>query len=314
MPTASVLGVRLFLRPDPAGLSSTRVATSPDFKTTLLASIHRLGDVRMLGRREALLMGQTAGGSWTRLRIPARYAWFEGLLVQSFIKLQKVDRLAILIVDDYQNGRPRRLRLECVDRAQPRDETLEASLVAMPGNRMEPGLWAVSSEGAGDRLAKLARAARKEWSGARPGMRLVSGRPWPLTLLALVLAIELVAGLVRIRWVLAGSYSWLPIIPTAAAAVVFAIYVMLVGVTLATLWRQARLGYVLALVVAAVQFVRPIALVIPVAHLMTFDRMAWYLLFSWLLPIYIWLALGLLYWEKRSRAQSTTPSSDSPAT
>jgi hypothetical protein len=67
------------------------------------------------------------------------------------------------------------------------------------------------------------------------------------------------------------------------------------------LFCQARLGYALALLVSAVQFVRPIAIVVPVAHLMSVESVAWYLGASWLFPLVIWSALVGLYQDRRSR-------------
>jgi hypothetical protein len=272
-----------------------------DFKTSVLASLDRLGNVRALGSREALLLGQTKAGGWTRLRIPARYSWMEGLMVRAFIKQRRIDRMAILIADDFDRGRPRRLRLECVDPALKQDEILEAPLVAMPGNSIQPGLWALKSEGAGARLARLAAAARLEWSGVQAPMRRLLGRPWMLTFLVAICALELGVDLLRIRSALAGSYTWLPIIPSDAAHIAWAIYVALLGVTIVFLFCQARPGYALALLVSAVQFVRPIAIVVPVAHLMSVESVAWYLGASWLFPLVIWSALVGLYQDRRSR-------------
>jgi hypothetical protein len=275
------------------------MATTADFKASALAALDRLGNVRALGSREALLLGQTATGSWKRMRLPARYSWFEGGMVRSFVRHFGIDRLAILVTDDFEKGRPRRLRLLCMDRARAQDETLESSLVAMPGNQTEPGLWALSSAGAGGRLAKLAHAARMEWSGKRAQMGLLLGRPWPLAVLVLELSGVLVVDLLRIRWVVAGTYDWLPIIPPAAADVAYAIYLVLIGATIVTVWRQTRLGYILALCLAAAQVVRPIALVIPVAQSMTVRNFVVYLGYAWIYPAAIVAMLGLLYLEKK---------------
>jgi hypothetical protein len=283
----------------PCGILTAGMATTPDFKTSALATLDRLGNVRVLGRRDALLLGQTATGSWKRLRLPARYSWLERGTVRGFVRHFGIDRLAILVSDDFANGRPRRLRLLCLDRANPKDETLEASLVAMPGNRMEPGLWALTSAGAGGRLAKLAHAARTEWSGVRPTFGVIMGRPWPLAVLVLELSLLLAADLLRIRWVVAGTYHWLPIIPLAAADVAFALYLVLIGATAVSLWRQTRLAYILALCLAAVQFARPIALVIPVGGSMTVSGVATYLAYSWIYPAAIVIMLGLLTFEKK---------------
>jgi hypothetical protein len=224
-----------------------------DFKTSVLASLDRLGNVRVLTSREALLLGQTKNGGWKRMRLPARYSWFEGLMVRAFIKQTRIGRLAILIADDFDHGRPRRLRLECVDPARTQDELLEAPLVAMPGNSIQPGLWAMRSETSGGRLAKLAHAARAEWSGApAPPMRLLLGRPWLLTLLVFALSLGLVEHLLRIRLIVTGYYSWLPIVPSAAANILYAADLVLIAATVVGLWLQSRVGYILALTLALV--------------------------------------------------------------
>jgi hypothetical protein len=279
------------------------MATTADFKTSALAALDRLGNLHVLGSREALLLGQTATGSWKRLRLPAHYSWIEGGMVRGFVRHFGVDRLAILVTGDFEKGKPRRLQLLCMDRAHPQDETLEASLVAMPGNRMEPGLWALRSAGAAGRLAKLAHAARTEWSGVRPTLGVILGRPWPLAVLVLELSLVLAADLLRIRWVVAGNYDWLPMIPLAAADVAYALYLVLIGATVVSLWRQTRLGIILALCLAAVQFVRPIALVIPVAQSMSVRDIALYVGYAWIYPAAIVIMLGLLSIErKRSQA------------
>jgi hypothetical protein len=276
-----------------------------DFKTSVLASLDRLGNVRALGSREALLLGQTASGGWTRLRLPARYSWFEALMVRAFIKQKRLDRLAILVADEFDHGRPRRLRLECVDPARKQDEILEAPLVAMPGNSMQPGLWALRSEGTGGRLAKLARAARAEWSDAPAApMRLLLGRPWLLTLLVFALSLGLVEHVLRIRWIVAGHYSWMPFVPPQAANIMYAADVVLIAATVVGLWRQSRLGYVLALTLAGVEFVRPIVIIIPVARSMTVSEVAVYLVLSWLFSALILVTFLALYLERRSRKLS----------
>jgi hypothetical protein len=272
-----------------------------DFKTSVLASLDRLGNFRVLGSREALLIGQTAAGGWKRLRLPARYSWFEALLVRAFIKQTRIGRLAILIADDFDHGRPRRLRLECVDPARTQDELLEAPLVAMPGNSIQPGLWALRSEGSVGRLAKLAHAARAEWSGTpAPPMRLLLGRPWLLTLLVFALSLGLVEHLLRIRWIVMGYDSWLPMVPSVASNVMYAADVVLIAATVVGLWLQSRVGYVLALTLALVEFVRPIAVVIPVAASMTTTGIARYLGAQWLTSALICIALGTIYFERRT--------------
>jgi hypothetical protein len=270
-----------------------------DFKTSVLASLDRLGNFRVLGSREALLIGQTKTGAWKRLRLPARYSWFEALMVRAFIKQTGIGRLAILIADDFDHGRPRRLRLECVDPARKQDELLEAPLVAMPGNSIQPGLWSLKSESSGGRLAKLAHAARTEWSGVEPPMRRLLGRPWLLTILVLEMSLQLATDFLRIGRLVGGTYNWLPIIPLSAGDVAYAAYMVLFGAAVVALWRQTRLGYLLALTVTAVQIARPIALVVPVARSMTVDGVAKYLGFSWVFPAAILIMLGLVYMERK---------------
>jgi hypothetical protein len=99
--------------------------------------------------------------------------------------------------------------------------------------------------------------------------------------------------------VVAGTYDWLPIIPPAAADVAYAFYLVLIGATIVTVWRQTRLGYILALCLAAAQVVRPIALVIPVAQSMTVRNFVVYLGYAWIYPAAIVAMLGLLYLEKK---------------
>lgn len=287
----------------PYGILTGGMDAPADFKTSVLASLDRLGNVRVLGSREALLIGQTATGGWKRLRLPARYSWFEGIMVRAFIRQTRIGRLAILIADDFDHGRPRRLRLECVDPARTQDEILEAPLVAMPGNSIAPGLWALRSESSGGRLGKLAHAARAEWSGApAPPMRLLFGRPWLLTLLVLALSMGLIEHLLRIRLIVTGHYSWLPFLPSAAANVMYAADLALILATVIGLWRRSRVGYILALTLALVEFLRPIAVVVPVAASMTATGVATYLGIQWLTSALICAVLGTIYFERRTRA------------
>jgi hypothetical protein len=259
------------------------MATAPDFKAMVMESVRRSSaDGRLPRRGEALLIGQAASGGLIRLRVPRVYRWFDALVVRGFIKQKALDRLGILIGDDYQYGKSSRFRLAIMDR----------------GDAKARG---VSS----DRdLARLARAARQEWSGIRRPMFSMLGRPWPVALLAFVLSSEVVIGLLRVRWILAGAYSWLPMISSTAASAAFAAYLVLIAATVVALWRQTRLGYVLALVLAAVQFARPIILAIPVTRAGELDHWILWLAWSWAFPAVIWLGLGMLYQERRARASS----------
>jgi hypothetical protein len=126
-------------------------------------------------------------------------------MVRASIKQTGIGRLAILIADDFDHGRPRRLRLECVDPARTQDELLEAPLVAMPGNGIQPGLWALKSESSGGRLAKLAHAARTEWSGVEQPMWRLLGRPWLLTILVLEMSLQLATDFLRIGRLVGGT-------------------------------------------------------------------------------------------------------------
>jgi hypothetical protein len=235
---------------------------------------------RLPSRGEVVLIGQAGSGVLIRLRISRRYRLFDSLMVRGFIKQKALDRLALLISDDFQPGKAERGLLAVVDRVDLED----------PVTSSDP------------RLARLVRAARQEWAGIRRPMLSIRGRPWPVALLAFVLSSEIVIDLLRVRWIVAGSYSWLPMIPSTAASAAFAAYVVLIAATVVELWRQTRLGYVLALVLAGVQFARPIILLIPFARAGELNQWLFWLAWSWALPAFIWLGLGMLYQERRARS------------
>ena len=249
--------------------------TPSDFKAIVLDSLNRRGKAGMPRSGEVLLLGQDGDGLVIRLRIPRRYRWFDELMVRGFTKQKAIERLAIVI-----GGDTGQFLLTLVDRTSP----------------------AAPAGAADERLARLAGAAKLEWAGVHAPMRALFGRPWTLTLLVVVFALDIVLGLVRMRLVFAGDYSWLPIVSTQAAAIVYAAYLVVSAVTVATLWRQMVLGFALALTLAAVQLFRSVILLIPEVQSMTVDRLASYLIFALLFPAVVVICLGLLY---RDRVQSS---------
>jgi hypothetical protein len=82
-------------------------------------------------------------------------------------------------------------------------------------------------------------------------------------------------------------------VPLSAADVAFVAFVALLGAAVVSPWRQARLGYYLALALAAVQ----ITLMIPITQSMTAERVTRYIAFSFGVPAAIPLILGLMYLE-----------------
>jgi hypothetical protein len=128
---------------------------------------------------------------------------------------------------------------------------------------------------------------------SNPRCLFLLGRHWSIVALVAVLALELAAGLFRVRWVVTGAYSWLPMIPPVMATVAFGLYLLLIGVAAFGLWRRLRLGYPLALVLAAVQLARPIAIVISELHTATWGHLASLLLWGWVFPAYILISLAI---------------------
>ena len=222
------------------------VATSGDFKAMVLESVNRsAAEGRSLRRGEVLLIGQAAFGGLIRLRIPRRYRLFDALMVRGFIKQKGLERLGILVADDLEEGQPRFL-LALVNR----DDAL------VQGGSADPN------------LVRLSRAATQEWLGIRPPMTTVLGLPWPIALMVVVLVLDLGLGLERMAF---GKYSWLPMIPSLSAEVIYFVYLVLVAMTAVVLWRRMKFGYGLALTVAAVQLVRSIALTVESAQSATID-------------------------------------------
>jgi hypothetical protein len=261
-------------------LSCFRVGTAPDFKAMVMESIKRsVAEGRQPRRGEALLIGQAASGGLIRLKIPRRYRLFDTLMVRAFVKRKEVDRLGIVVGDDSPERNSKRFGVALIDRAD----------VEIRAGSLDP------------RIAKLARAAQQGWSGIRPPMRSVIGRPWPIAYLTLVLLVELALGLRNASRILAGDFAWLPVIPEPDASAAYAVYLVVVVVTLVALWRQTKLGYVLALCLAGLQVVRPIAVVISEAQTVESSQLVVWLAWSLLLPACLVLGLGLLYQERRLR-------------
>src|SRR5260370_36195221 len=124
---------------------STALAMTPDFKAMVMESVRRsAAEGRLPARGEALLIGQADAGGLIKVRISRRYRWFDAYMVRGLIQLKALDRLGILIGDDFDKNMPGRGLLALVDREGIVDE----------------------GAGADPRLARLAHAARGAWSTA----------------------------------------------------------------------------------------------------------------------------------------------------
>jgi hypothetical protein len=204
----------------------------------------------------------------------------DAFMVRGFIKQKSLERLGILVADDVGEGRPEQFLLSLVKRGDPDVEV----------GSLDP------------KVERLSQVARQEWLGIRPPMISLFGRPWPIALLVVALALDLVLGLERIGLVLAGYYIWFPTIPPISAEVLYVAYLVLVAVTAFALWGRLKVGYGLALTVAAVQLIRSIVVTIASTQSANIESIAWYLLGAWLFPAVILISLGLVYWEGRKRA------------
>jgi hypothetical protein len=201
-------------------------------------------------------------------------------MVRGFIKQKSLEQLGIVVAEDVREGQPDRFVLSLVKRGDPEVEA----------GSLDP------------KVERLSQIARQEWLGIRPPMLSLWGRPWPIALLVVALALDLVLGLERIGLVLAGYYIWFPIIPPISSEVLYVAYLVLVAVTAFALWGRLKAGYGLALTVAAVQLIRSIVVTIASTQSASIESIAWYLLGAWLFPAVILISLGLVYWEGRKRA------------
>jgi hypothetical protein len=253
------------------------VLTSADFRARVQDFIERPGSARMPVNGETLLIGAAPDGTWSRMRV--RHRLIARSMVVGFIRLKKIDRLAIVIAGDAS----RQFRVAFAEREAAHAET-----------------------GISDRrLAGLVAAAVREWSHPRalPGpMRTWFGRPYPIVVLVGVLCIELVPDLLRIPRALSGHYTWMPIIPVVGANLLFAAYMALLIATVVLLWSRSPIGYAAAGLLSAVQFVRPLILYVPLVHAYGLGTVELWVVWSWSYPALIWVMFGLLYMERLRRA------------
>jgi len=270
---------------------------APDFRTILIAAVYHLGhEIAAPAGGEAVLIAQTVRGTWVRTRLrPYRYLPFmRALLLKGLILQMDIERLALVVPEDFENGPPRTVQVACLDRATNQDETLEAPIVALDG-RSRPGPWTLLRGDPSQDLARLVRLARKalsqrETSGRLGSWRLMLGRPWPLTMLVLVLVLELFTGMLRLRWLLAG-YGWMPLVPHPADVALFGLYLLMIAATAGSLWLGISWAYRLALALAAVQFIRPMAVALILMPTIGAGRLAYGLLIGWLSPTLICLVV-----------------------
>jgi hypothetical protein len=190
-------------------------------------------------------------------------------MVRGFVREKAIARLAIVIADDPRQ--PRQVRVAFADRGAVHDN----ASIADP------------------RLAKLVAAAEREWSTAQKPMFKVFGRPWPLPVLVAGLSVELLSA------ALEAPRDRLP-----HDALDFA-EMALIALTAVMLWRQVRVGYVLAIALSAVQFVQPIVVDVPFIPSVGVGTVTVWLLLSWSYPALIWLCVGLLYRWRRRRSSVT---------
>jgi hypothetical protein len=268
------------------------VLNARDFESSVLASLQQPRNEVWIRPNEVVVMGQTPRGEWKRLRLGAPWQAVYPLMVRGFLKQTGIGRLAFVVGKDFANGRPHQLRLAWADRTHPQTRILGAPVVTIGPDRFQVGPWTLEPVDADPSLIRLIAAAHYEWSGTGP-QGVARGRSWSIAALVLVLTMELAVGLYRVRWVAKGAYSWLPMLPPATATIAFVLYLSLIGVVAFGLWRRLRLAYALALALAAVQFARPIALVISELHSATWGHLASLLTWGWLFPAYILLSLGL---------------------
>jgi len=210
------------------------VVTAADFRSAVEVFVQRPGERGAPRPGETVLVGVSSEDAYIRLRIRRPERLLARNLVHGLIRRNKLDRLAMIVPDDSQDGGPARFRVAFADREN----------VGAAAGISDP--W----------LAKLAAAAEREWSGAEPALMEISGRPWPIVLLVVSLFLDLLLGLQRMARALAGVYSWLPMLPTPIAIALHASYLVLVAATIHQLWRRTRAGYVLAVILGGVQLIR----------------------------------------------------------
>lgn len=272
-----------------------------DFESSVLTGLQQPRyDVR-IRPNEVVVMGQTPSGEWKRLRLGAPWKAVHPLMLRGFLQQTGIGRIALVVGGDFTKGRPHHLRVAWADRTRHQGSNLRAPIVTLPGDRFQVGTWAPEHFNADPALERLAAAAHHEWSGTGPTGVSLWGRPLSIVALVVVLGLELGDGLLRLRWVITGAYSWLPMLPLAAATVAFVVYVSLIGGTVFGLWRRLQPAYALALALATVQFVRPIALVMAELHTATWGHLASVLLWGWVFPAYILVSLAIAgRWQRNA--------------
>lgn len=251
--------------------------------------------------RGAVAIGQTVDGGWVRMTIRARWHPFARSLIKSFIHQKKIDRLALVVAGDFVDGRPRLVQVACMDRATNQDETLEAHVRAMDAHQVQLGGWTLlHGKGAPD-LERLAGAARQELFDGGGLMRML-GRPWPVALLVVLLVLELIESVLRLRWIVAGYIGWLPSLSYTPDLVIYSLYMCLVGATAVELWRQSRWAFRMALLLAAVQVARTVIVVVATAYSMTPSQLISGLVGCLLFPAVIVINLTIVARSRRTGA------------
>lgn len=240
------------------------VLTSADFKAGVQNFVERPENARrMPSSGETLIVGATAGGTWTSLRVRRRM--FAPMMVGGLIRLKKLDRVAVVIA----GGAPRQFLVGFADRESVKDDA-----------------------GISDRrLARLVAAAINEWSSTRKPMRTIFGRPWPIMLLVLALLLEFGSYVTRFA-----RHTLQPDLANVAVLV-------LIGATAVLVARQSRLGYGLALALSVIQVARFTAFYAQFVDVSGLGLVAYWLLLSWSEPALIWVLLGIVYLDRRRRLQ-----------
>lgn len=248
------------------------MSASDDFKATVNAAVSQGGPTTMPDRGEVVLLGQKDRGELVRVRVPRGLRWFDALIARSFVRSRAIDRLAVIVLEKDSADSPRSFRIGLTDRSDPEGPDFVNPTVT-----------------------KVIRAVRSEWSGALPPLTMVAGRPWPITLLAVALFLDLILGAERLAWTLAGFYQWMPLVPALPSALLHIGYLVLVAVTIRQLWRRGRTGYVLGILLALVQIVRAAALAVPEYRALSGADFALWLTEALLFPVLIAVCFFVLY-------------------